>query len=160
MWDKLSSWISKDDIRKITHSRIEIVNGLDAFVPRIGIRSIRSNSAALIYYRNGIKIFRVYIDSISLNELFLTISRICQNQDQTQEEYLTINNTEIFLERVLELVSIHIVISNHKVVVTGVRSQLQSSVARYHSVSRSFIEEADVAIKILLRKVVSSVQST
>jgi hypothetical protein len=142
------SWLSRDNLRKIAYHKIEIFNGFCALTPRFAGRH-----AILTYSREGKKVFRYYIGVYALQELFVALDSFCSNTDgESYEEYFMTNHLELYFERVLDIVTINVSFSTHKVAIMGLVSQLESAIAQYHHLNRGISKDLETRIKLFLTR--------
>ena len=129
----------RDWFEKLAYRKIEILSGLDALVPQNDRRR-----GVLTYMRDGRKVFRCYVRSYDLRDLFGIFASFCVNKPELQQFIL--GQFEFDLTLFEEAVTITINFSSREFKIVGTLSQLNSAVERYHSMEfqgrngvRSFI---------------------
>ncbi len=112
---------------KVWYAQIEILNGFNVFVHRLG-----SHSAIFTYSRHGKKIFKYHISVYDLNEFFAMLD-FCENGEKDQQ-YI-IGRFEFTMRCKENIILIGIEHLSHYVEIVGPRSQLKAAILAYRSLN-------------------------
>lgn len=118
----------KRSVLKLWYAKIEILNGFNVFLPKIG-----DHSAIFTYSRQGRKIFKYHIGLYDLDELF-SMLELCEAGGQDQQFIL--GKFEFCISILENAVSIGIEFHSHNVQIVGTRAELKAAISEYRAFPR------------------------